>query len=543
MTAGSRTISAAVVLVAAIAAFTLTAVVPATARADSTEASILMDDTRLLYDSPTTMVQTMNQIAALGVNVVKVSMVWSLVAPDPNGKSEPNFNASDPAAYPQGNWDRYDAIVELAHQLGMTVYFQLTGPAPFWATSETPEPESQGYSWSHEPSPALFKQFVEAVGTRYSGSYVPPSTDSDSSTILSALDPAKGEALPAVNWWGIWNEPNEIGWLSPQRRSYDGKEVAYAPALERGLTNAGYLGLLATGHADDTILIGEIASGGYITPLPFVRDFYCVGTNLQPLTGTAAAALDCPTSGDTEAFVNDNPGLFAATGWAQHPYEFDHAPNTPKPSQANNITLANLGRLERTIDGVFSNYGEPTGLPMYLTEWGYKSDPPNPFVHTSLAQQATWINEGEYMSYRDPRVMALAQYELYDQEPRESEPVGTLAYWSTFQTGLFFVDGDAKPSLAAYRLPIWVPSAHPGANVTVWGQLRPAVHTEVQYGVLEYEPTGSDTWSWLRILTTTNSQGYFEVQVPIAQTGSLRLAWQNPSTSTTYYSRTVSITG
>ncbi len=43
----------------------------------------------------------------------------------------------------------------------------------------------------------------EAVARRYSGNYVPGPGDA---------------AIPRVNYWGIWNEPNEGAWLNPQWR-------------------------------------------------------------------------------------------------------------------------------------------------------------------------------------------------------------------------------------------------------------------------------------------------------------------------------------
>ena len=128
------------------------------------------------------------------------------------------------------------------------------------------------------------------------------------------------------------------------------------------------------------------------------------------------------------------------------------------------ITLQNLGVLERVLNGVFASYGRsrPGGIPLYLSEWGYKTNPPNPYVKTSLAQQATWLDQGEYMTWKIGYVRALAQFLLVDDRPRASEPVGSRLYWHTFQTGLETMDGAPKPSLAAFRIPIWLPDARHG---------------------------------------------------------------------------------
>ena len=130
----------------------------------------------------------------------------------------------------------------------------------------------------------------------------------------------------------------------------------------------------------------------------------------------------------------------------------------------NVITLANLAALERLMNGIFATYGQGRsgGVPLYMTEWGYKTNPPNPFVHTTLDQQAAWLNQGEYITFREPYVRALTQFELVDTGPKAGEsPVGSIGYWSTFQTGLMFQDGSPKPSMAAFRIPIWLPRSPP----------------------------------------------------------------------------------
>jgi hypothetical protein len=524
---------------------------PERAAADTTEPSILMDDYAFIYSSPAQVEQNLEQVAALGVNTIKVSMVWGLVAPDPFSYTEPDFDATNPSDYPPGSWTRYDTLIEEANALGLSVYFQLTAPAPLWATD--PDGVSgHEHAFSHVPNADEFEQFVQAVGERYSGDYPAPSTSAGTtatgvlsvlgnplSTGTSAADSAG--TLPAVHMWGIWNEPNEIGWLSPQNVKRDGKLEPESPELERGLINAGYRALIGTGHGSDTILIGETASGGKITTIPFVRDLYCVNAADEPLSGTAAALVDCPTSGDAQQFVADNPGLFGATGWAHHPYSFNHAPNTPFKTAPSTITLANLGVLERNLDRIDANYDEPGGLPLYITEWGYKSNPPNPFVKTSLGEQETWLDEGWYMSYLMPRVKSMAQELLYDQPPIAGKKPGTAAYWANFDSGLEFDNGSPKPALDAFRLPIWLPSEHTGSNVTVWAELRPAAVADAPIAVLEFEPPHSTTWTQLTRLETTSPEGFILTHVAIPDRGYVRLAWADPATSVVYYSRTVPI--
>ena len=88
-----------------------------------------------------------------------------------------------------------------------------------------------------------------------------------------------------MSYWGIWNEPNEGAWLNPQWRTVGrGGRVLIAPLLYRQLVDAAYSALRATGHAHDTILIGETASRGWIFPIQFVQALYCVEF-AQPTAG------------------------------------------------------------------------------------------------------------------------------------------------------------------------------------------------------------------------------------------------------------------
>jgi hypothetical protein len=495
----------------------LTLVLPARAIASATMESSMLDDGQLIYSSPRHTLAELRQIKALGVDRVKVSVVWSLVAPAPNATHRPSFDATDPGAYPAGAWDRYDRVVQDAQQLGLGVYFMFVPPAPEWAIPPG-QTRSQGERLGNAPTASEFEQFVQAVGRRYSGTY---------------------SGLPRVDFWGIWNEPDISAWLNPWRR---GSEFLQPPTY-RGLLNAAWQGLQATGHTPqtDTILIGELGNSGALSTLQFARALYCVGAALRPLSGSAAAQFGCPSSGSAQAFVAANPLLFGATGFAHHPYSFNEPPNRPY-SLSNWITMYNLGALEHELNGIFSAYGKlrSGGVPVYVTEFGYESNPPNPFVLNSAAQQAAWINESEYMAWRYPFVASLNQFELIDSRPRRGAAPGSRAYWATFQTGLEFVGGRPKPAFAAFRLPIWLPNARHSSSVAVWGQLRPAAHLQLQRGVIQFEPAGSRSFETASVFQTLNPEGFFYIHVPFASAGSVRLAWLAPS-GAVYYSRTVPI--
>ena len=112
-----------------------------------------------------------------------------------------------PASYSAANWSIYDHIVRDAHADGITVDFSLTGPAPRWAAAgDRPAPENYGVS---KPAASAFGQFVEAVATRYSGSYDP---------ISDTIVHGNADDLPRVSFWELCNEPN-FGRSSRRSRS------------------------------------------------------------------------------------------------------------------------------------------------------------------------------------------------------------------------------------------------------------------------------------------------------------------------------------
>lgn len=517
---------AVLTLVFAVAVVVLFAL-PASAPASDAQQSILQDDDQIIYASPAHEVRTLKTIAALGVDRVKVSVVWWLVAPRPNSTHRPRFNASNPGAYAAGAWARYDLLVRTAQQLGLKVYFSLSPPSPAWALPRG-QSTTQGPVLGRVPDTGQFRAFVEAIGRRYSGTFKPAGQSSP---------------LPRVDYWGVWNEPNERSWLNPWWAPLPGGKRAYTqPAAYRRLVNAAWTALHVTGHGGDTFLIGETANEGILNPVPFARAMYCVGANDHPLHGAAAAAYECPTSGNRSKFVRSNPGLFHASGYAHHPYSFDVPPNHRYPVHTY-ITLYNIASLERDLNRIWGAYGKKPsgGVPIYVTEWGYKTNPPNPYVHTSLSEQATWLDQGEYMTWLDPYVHALAQFLLVDDKPKAHTVKGSQLYWSTWQTGLEYHDGTPKPSYEAFRLPIWLPDQRHGSSVAVWGQLRPANHTTTQTAQIQLQSSGSSTWTTLTTVSTTDPEGFFLTHVAIPTSGQVRLAWTDPATGAVDYSRDVSV--
>jgi hypothetical protein len=264
-----------------------------------------------------------------------------------------------------------------------------------------------------------------------------------------------------------------------------------------------------------------------------------LGPTYQPLTGTAAIALGCPQSGDAASFVDANPALFEASGFAHHPYSFFLAPNLSLPNREF-VPLSDLSRLEHAMDSTFAAYHVARRLPIYLTEYGYETKP-NPIRGLRPSLQALYLNEAQYMAWRDPRVMTMAQFLLYDSPPNTKyPPTDKYGYWDTFQTGLLYANGKPKPSFFAYRLPIFLPDPvlKPGHPVLVWALLRTAPPGSSQRVQIQWRPSSGGAFRTVDTVSTHSEDITTLVNVP--GPGSVRVQWHSPA-GLTQYSRAASV--
>jgi len=522
------------------------------AMASPTQESMLMDDDELVFGSAERTEATMSTLRSLGVDRIRVSVLWRAVAPQPGDRSRPAFGPggpSDPAAYPAGAWDRYDRVALAARRHGIELHFSITGPGPVWASSDPARGEGM-----YDPRPSEFRDFVTAVGRRYSGTYADPAEQpappSGGLPIFRPPPPPpqpEQPVLPRVSFWSIWNEPNQPGWLRPQTVG----GVPASPRVYRGLQDAGWEGLGRSGHGGDTTLLAETAPRGSsrpgpekpMRPLVFIRDLYCVDRRLRPYTGGRAAARGCPTDrAGRLRFVSDHPGLFASSGFAHHPYALEVAPSRPDPAR-DNVTLAVLSRLTRTLDRIFRRYGQRRRLPIWLTEYGYQTDPPDPIIGVSWRQQAAYLNEAEEIAYRNPRVRGLTQFLLVDDGPNPNVGPSDPRYWgSTFQSGLVTGEGEQKPSFLAYQRTINVSprAVRPGRRLRVFGQLRPAPNGAPLAARIQFRRAGGG-WTTLRSVRTQNTRNYLVAHVRASSSGYVRLAWTNPSGGRPLATRAVSV--
>jgi hypothetical protein len=562
-TALSRRVLRGALMAAAVPASALGLVaLPSAAAASSTQVAIIQDGALLQGDPAATLAQ----MRSLGATTVRVTLFWTSLAPDIKAKKKPNFDAPNPNAYRAADWAPYDAIVNAAKADGMTIDFTVAGGAPRWAegpgipSNYVITPKNEGakfFAW--KPNAKDYGQFMQAVGKRYSGTFTPKGS---------------ATALPRVNFWTIWNEPNFGEDLGPQ--ATDTSRISFAPMQYRNLVRSGWSALQRTGHTTkrDTIVIGELAAhgsalsngrhsknapqgipgnAGQTQPLPFVRTLYCLNQAGHHLSGTAAKQVGCPTTGKGRAsFRNANPGLFGASGVGDHPYANNATPVSDGKGNPEWATLPNLPRLEHTLDQANRKWGSHTRYSIYSDEYGYISDPPQQQLKHSVPVKlaAKYINWGEYLTWLEPRVASYSQYLLNDPPPNPITGNGGFA------TGLYTSKGKPKPTLDAYRLPLWLPSTTLGkpGRAKVWGEARPATWTgkdskKTQAVQIQFQAHGKGAF---KTIATVRSDRYFVARPRFSTSGMVRLRYTYPSAAdpllplgvagTTIVSRSQSIT-
>ena len=521
------------------------------ASASSDMETVIQDDSRIVYqDDPARLDRTLQAISSLGFDTIRVSLYWHLVSPNPTSRHRPDFGDRGPSysgSYGEWRWQRYDRIVKLAAKNGLNVYFSLTGPAPRWATSG----RARGIN-NTRPNASLFRAFATAAGDRYSGNYPDPAAPPPSSDPGPGVPPlpvstpttsAAGQpTLPRVSRWSIWNEPNFPGWLRPQwkrlgRRSYR----ALSPGIYRRLVDSAWAGLSSTGHADDVVLLGETAPygphnprrpgvEGLISPLVFVRELYCLDRRYRPFRGRGARARGCPTSAASRRrFRAVHPGLFEATGWAHHGYSLQQPP-TFRGRRSDAAPLGAIDRLTRVIDRSQSHWGFVGGnWPIWLTEYGYQTKPPDPYRGVSWARQASWMSWAEYLAYGSPRIDAFSNFLLVDDGPRVKYSKRDKRYWLTWQSGFVTQAGEVKPSLEEFRHPIHVTPgrAHRGRTARVFGMYRTAPYDTPIQARIEFAGAGGP-WQTLLSTTVTNARGYLLRRVRPPGSGRIRIVWTDP---------------
>ena len=238
--------------------------------------------------------------------------------------------------------------------------------------------------------------------------------------------------------WIVWNEPNQDWQLRPTRPE----------AYVRMLLNPAYVALKRA-DAGDRVAGGATAPRGDVPYVQWIRGM-----------DRAGARLDA---------------------YAHHPHPL--RPRTEKP-------LATIDTLLREVSRAWG------AKRVWLTEFGYQTNPPDTWLGVSQARQAQFVGEAALRAYRAPRVDMLIHFLVRDELD--------VGRW---QSGLFDSGGAPKLSASAFALPL-AQVSRSGSTTTLWGQVRGGDGPQT-YRVRVRVAGG---WSWTSE-RRTDARGFFMVRV------------------------------
>jgi hypothetical protein len=391
------------------------AAVPSTATA--APSSFMTGFTDAVYAGPDANTWFTRTTAA-GARLVLLSASWASIAPQ-----RPASDPSNPAN-PAYNWGVLDQVVRgvVAHGLipAITV---AGGGAPPWADGPGKPAGVRAGTW--RPSASAFAAFAKAVARRYSGNF---------------------GGLPRVRYYEAWSEENLSNRLTPQWSRVHGHWVAESAIIYRGLLNAFYGAVKSVDRSDTVITgglapFGDVPGGPRVGPALFVRTLLCLGGSNSRLTLQGCR----------------NPAHFDIL--AHHPYSIG-GPHW-RALNPDDVALADMWKLVNAV-----NLAARTGraLPrghkrIWVTEFSWDSNPPDPQA-VPMAKWEHWVEESFYVLWNQG-VSAITWFLIAD-EP--CVPTCGLSY----QSGIFYDNGQPKPGFEAFRFPFVVEPAGRGRQ-RIWG--------------------------------------------------------------------------
>jgi hypothetical protein len=318
---------------------------------------------------------------------MNVSMAATLTT-SPKNKTAPKT--------PVWNFAGIDNVVNGAARQDATVQLTLTGPMPAWATGDHKVS-------SYKIDPAKFALFASAVAQHFDGRVDAISVMNEPNWPTSMM-PIKGKCTTKTS---NGRKKKTCADLRPQsyRNIY---KAAYAAIKKASPQMPVWIGELSPQGRATT-------KGAALAPLSFLRSVLCLNAT--------ATKLSC--------------GGLKADGLALHPYLLGQKP-TAKPKGADDLSMAVLSRASslltkaEKLKALRTSLGK-TGIPIYLTEFGYLTIKGERGVTT--AQQAVYIPQAIKMAQKASRVRDLVLYELIDPYAKNATWIG----------GLYTRGGTAKP--------------------------------------------------------------------------------------------------
>jgi hypothetical protein len=200
--------------------------------------------------------------------------------------------------------------------------------------------------------------------------------------------------------------------------------------------------------------------------------------------------------------------------YAQNPYPVSPG-ETPTRAVCSNCGYFTMARLPTIRADVTRYFG---AKPLWLTEYGYQTNPPDRLLGVSYAQQAAYLGQAALRVWEQSGVTVLIHFLVRD------EP--SLGGW---QSGLFTVGGTAKLAYHAFALPL-AQIARNGSSATLWGQVRPGAGRR---SYIIQRAVGS-AWRAVGATAQTDAGGTFTRTVTLPPGSRVRLwapgvGWASPA--------------
>lgn len=317
--------------------------------------------------------------------------------------------AADSFQNPCYDWSTADAVIKGAKARGMAVVVSIMG-APQWVFNQ-----NFNYTGTTEAEfdrfVSIYDNYAEAAAKRYNGK----------------------NGLPYVAQWTIWNEPNG----------------AYFWANR-------YIGDDFVGPRRYAELVNSAA-----------RRIKSVSSSFKVAAGPTAPMAPGAKPGDYVAAVLPVLNRLHApiNAWAHNAY-VGKQPVLSSGMRLPEIGLGNINDLTKLMD----RYKVTRKKPVWITEFGYETNPPDANMGISLDDQSNFLAEAEYAAWRNPRIMMFMWYGLTDD--------GDAHDTSGFESGLLYNQNScawcAKPAAYMFQHPLWVSdtTVTKGQKVVLWGAGR-----------------------------------------------------------------------
>lgn len=238
-----------------------------------------------------------------------------------------------------------------------------------------------------------------------------------SSSSFAAFARAVAHRYGWVKKWLVWNEPNQVRWLRP---------------------------------TTPRVYVSRLLNPAYAAIHSVIRDAQVGGGGTAPRASTGGVSPVAWIAGMRAAHAH-------LDAYAHNPYPLDpkhESPTSGGCARCSTITMATIGKLVTLVARDFPH------ARIWLTEYGYQTDPPDALLGVAPSLQARYLGEAAYIAWRTPRVDLLIHF-LYRDEP----------IIARFQSGLLTLGNVRKPAFAAFEAPLAEVTRH-GTRTTLWGQAR-----------------------------------------------------------------------